>query len=330
MRQVCDLIARVAPTSATVLLAGESGVGKEMAARTIHDFSRRRHGPFMPVNCGAITPTLMESELFGHERGSFTGAERRHRGYFERASRGTLFLDEITEMPIELQVKLLRVLETGSLTRTGGEESVKVDLRIIAATNRNPDEAVRAGKLREDLYYRLKVFQVTLPPLRDRPDDVEPLVRHFLVQIAAAEGVEKRAAPDALAVLRRYPWPGNVRELKNVIYSAYIMANTEITAGCLPLEVASDEPPRGFDGSSLHLRVGMTMAEAERRLILATLNHLGNNKTRTAEVLGISAKTLYNRLNEYRQQAAGGAAPIATPPADDDEPLAEPGVVGPV
>lgn len=299
MLQIYDLIARVAPSSATVLISGESGSGKELVARTLHDLSRRRAQPFVAVNCGAISPTLMESELFGHERGSFTGADRRHRGLFERAHRGTLFLDEVTEMPLELQVKLLRVLETGSFTRTGGEAPIEVDARIIAATNRKPDQAVAKGSLREDLFYRLKVFHIPVPPLRERADDIEMLGNHFLDLLAEKEGRRKHFSPEALDVLRRHAWPGNVRELKNAIYTAYLLADGDrIEPRALPPEIEGGSEAT-FDRSSVHIPVGTTVAEAERRLILTTLAHYDGNKVKTAEVLAISLKTLYNRLHEY-------------------------------
>ena len=306
MREVYDHISRVAPTNATVLIVGESGTGKEVAARTIHSLSRRRRGPFVALNCGAISPALIESELFGHERGSFTGADRRHHGVFERATRGTLFLDEVTEMSIDLQVKLLRVLETGSFTRTGGEAPISMDVRFLASTNRKPEEAVKQGLLREDLFYRLKVFQLALPPLRERAEDVGPLSEHFLEQVAASEGSPKRLTPEALQVLTAYRWPGNVRELKNTIYSAYILSGDDITPDNLPAEVRT---PRGTDTAAagdhtLHVPVGMTMAEAEQRLIVATLSHFDGNKMKTAKMLGISLKTLYNRLQQYRQPGA--------------------------
>jgi DNA-binding NtrC family response regulator len=215
--------------------------------------------------------------------------------------RGTLFLDEITEMPMDLQVKLLRVLETGVFVRTGGESPLAVDARFIAATNRNPEEAVREGRLRDDLFYRLKVFQLSLPPLRDRLDDVELLATRFLRQISEAEGADKRLAPDVAQKLCEYAWPGNVRELKNAVYSAYIMATDSLTWDCFPIEIR--EPARLPDsGANLPIHVGMTLAEAERRLIIATMSHFDGSKTKTAAELGISQKTLYTRLKEYRQQ----------------------------
>jgi DNA-binding NtrC family response regulator len=309
MQETCELIARIAPSSASVLISGESGTGKDVIAKAIHDLSRRRLGPYLPVNCGAISPTLMESELFGHERGSFTGADRRHKGYFERASRGTLFLDEITEMPIELQVKLLRVLETGTFARVGGEEPISVDVRILAATNRNVQDAIGQGKLREDLYYRLKVFQLSLPPLRERPHDVPLLAQAFLEELGAIEGQRKRFSEAALERLTSYSWPGNVRELRNVVHSAYILAGSVIDVNSLPRELgaASDAPPASApvdEGDVLTVKLGTPIADVERRLIVATLKQHNGSKTKAAEALGISLKTLYNRLAEYQEEDA--------------------------
>jgi two-component system, NtrC family, response regulator AtoC len=296
MQKVYDLITRVARTEATIVITGETGTGKELVAQTVHEQSRRHKEPFLPINCGAVSPNLIESELFGHERGSFTGADRVHRGYFERANRGTLFLDEVTEMPIELQVKLLRVLETGSVTRIGGSEQIRVDVRVIAATNRKPEEAVAQGKLREDLLYRLNVFPVDLPPLRDRGDDIELLAEHFLNLLNKGEGTSKRWSASAIERLRQHNWPGNVRELRNVVQRAYILAEDEIGPEALPLARGLDERPN----ASLSVRVGMSIAEAERRLILATLEGCAGDKKQAAETLKISLKTLYNRLNEYK------------------------------
>jgi DNA-binding NtrC family response regulator len=305
MQELFHLVSRIAPSSASVLITGESGTGKEVVAQTIHEFSRRRSGPFVAVNCGAITPTLMESELFGHERGAFTGAERRHRGMFERAHLGTLFLDEITEMPPDLQVKLLRVLETGVVRRVGSEDSTTVDVRVLAATNRQPDEAVDKGQLRQDLFYRLKVFQLWLPPLRQRPEDIDPLVNHFLAQFAKREGEAKTVAPATLELLRKHSWPGNVRELRNVLYSAYVLADRQITPDVLPVEVRTGvPPPAADDDETLVVRVGTPLADVTRRLVLATLAHHQGNKTRAAETLGISLKTLYARLAEYRTKSS--------------------------
>jgi DNA-binding NtrC family response regulator len=295
MQEVYDLIARVAPTDASVLLTGESGTGKELVAETLHELSRRSKGPFIAVNCGAISPTLIESELFGHERGSFTGASRTHKGHFERARGGTLFLDEVTEMPVELQVKLLRVLETRRLDRVGGEQQVSIDVRVIAATNRCPDEAVAEGKLRKDLLYRLNVFPLPLPPLRTRGNDIDLLANHFLRMLNKAEGTHKRFTREALNQLRSYHWPGNVRELHNVVQRAFILADEEIIRlDCLPAHK--------YNGAvhPLHFAVGVSIAEVERRLIFATLDHCGGEKKKAAQILGVSLKTLYNRLNSYK------------------------------
>ena len=303
--RLCELIGRVAPSSASVLVSGESGSGKEIVARTIHDLSRRRHGPYVAVNCGAISAALMESELFGHEKGSFTGADRRHKGYFEQADRGTLFLDEITEMPVELQVRLLRVLETGALARVGGEQPLSVDFRIVAASNRDVWEAVEQGKLREDLYYRLRVFQLQVPSLRERLDDVALLAQHFLEGVQQVEKHVKTLGDDALELMRKYSWPGNVRELRNVVHSGYILAGDVIGADCLPPELHGRAPaPRpSADGAGIvTVKAGTTIADAERLLIFATLRECGGNKATAAEALGISLKTLYNRLHEYEKK----------------------------
>jgi DNA-binding NtrC family response regulator len=303
MQQVYDLIARVAPTESSVFITGESGTGKELVAETVHMLSARSEGPFLALNCGAISASLIESELFGHEKGSFTGADRRRRGYFEEAAGGTLFLDEITEMPTELQVKLLRVLETDAITRVGATAPTPVDVRVVAASNRDPKEAVGEGKLREDLLYRLNVFPVHLPPLRERGDDVELLAQFFLDSVNEREGTSKRLSDKALQLLSQLKWRGNVRELKNAIERAAILAESEIGPESLPEpdpgEIAA---PRD---SKLHVRVGSSIAEVERRLILATLEELDGNKKMAANVLGISLKTLYNRLNVY--EAAQGA-----------------------
>jgi two-component system response regulator AtoC len=301
IQQVYDMIARVAPTDATVLVQGESGTGKELVAQTIHELSRRRRGPFLAINCGAVSPNLIETELFGHERGSFTGAAQRHRGHFERASGGTLFLDEVTEMPIELQVKLLRVLETSSVMRIGGDEPVHTDVRVVAATNRVPTQAVAEGKLREDLYYRLNVFPIVLPPLREREGDIVRLAEHFLNGLNEQEGCRKTFTAAALARLERHEWPGNVRELKNVVHRAHILADGEIDAKCLSPELGMPASAPVTPGAPPSFRVGTSLDEAERQLILATLEYFEGDKKKAAEVLGISLKTLYNRLNVYKQ-----------------------------
>ncbi|MGM9512879.1 sigma-54-dependent transcriptional regulator [Roseateles sp. DB2] len=384
MLPVYEQISRVAGTGVSVFILGESGTGKELVAQTVHDLSRRRKKPFLAVNCGAISPNLIESEIFGHEKGAFTGADHQHQGFFERASGGTLFLDELTEMPLELQVKLLRVLETGRYMRVGSTQTLEADVRVIAASNRPLIQAVEAGKLREDLLYRLNVFPIELPPLRDRLSDVPLLASHFLRAIAAKEGQFKQFSTAAMDRLCRYRWPGNVRELRNAVQRAYVMASGElITEQWLPapdlppapdksqdmlacLTVQEPPPPlqgalaafsasRAGDGAVagvssvqaaygslgnpgkaggaggqggpgtlgssgatgllapipslpgapaaapdvLLVPIGCSMAEIERRFILATLAHYKQHKERTAAVLGISLKTLYNRLKEY-------------------------------
>jgi DNA-binding NtrC family response regulator len=304
MRRVYEQIARVAGTGVTVFITGESGSGKEVVAQTIHQLSRRRNQPFLAVNCGAISPHLIESEVFGHEKGSFTGAQRQHQGFFERAHGGTLFLDEITEMPLDLQVKLLRVLETGTFMRIGSTEVLEADVRIIAATNRNPLDAVANGKLREDLLYRLNVFPIHLPPLRDRLEDVEILANFFLGDICHREGKSKTFTPAAVRRMSSYPWAGNVRELRNAVHRAYVMTEgSHITDEWLPLA----EPTvtsTGTTGKALSVHVGMSLAEVERMMIYATLDHYGGHKEKTAATLGVSLKTLYNRLKEYTEESS--------------------------
>jgi len=310
MRRLYSMLRRVGPSQANVLITGESGSGKELVARTLHDLSHRRNGPFVPVNCGALTPTLMESELFGHERGSFTGADRRHRGFFERAHGGTLFLDEITEMPPELQVKLLRVLESGQVMGVGREEAVTVDVRVLASTNRNPGEALAEGRLREDLYYRLKVLQVSLPPLRERMEDLPHLCDWFLREIGEREGRPKKLGEEALDLLQGYPWPGNVRELRNVLYTMYLMSPHEtIPVSVIPPELRRDGAREGRDPWTHGAAPGRSLKEIERNHILLTLRELDGHKRKAAEVLGISLKTLYNRLHEYGEMPPKDAPP---------------------
>ncbi len=308
MQRVYDLISRVAPTESTVFVTGESGTGKELVAETIHRLSRRRAKPFLALNCGAVSPNLIESELFGHEKGSFTGADRRRIGYFEEASGGTLFLDEVTEMPVDLQATLLRVLETGSITRVGATSPISVDVRVVAASNRDPKEALEQGALREDLLYRLNVFPIELPPLRERGQDVELLSRFFLESVNRRDGAAKRLSDAAVRRLNEIPWPGNVRELKNAIERAAILADEVIGPDLLPAANPVAENPSESQRSLLTVRVGSAIDEVERRLILATLEELGGDKKRAAEVLGISLKTLYNRLNVYEAQAQASAS----------------------
>jgi DNA-binding NtrC family response regulator len=307
MLEVTRQIEQVAPTDATVLVLGESGTGKELVARTIHDHSARRRGPFVAVNCAAIPETLLESEIFGHEKGSFTGATGRRPGCFELADGGTLFLDEIAEMSPATQVKFLRVLQDGRFRRVGGQTEIAVDVRVIAATNKSPAKALQDGALREDLYYRIAVFTLALPPLRDRPEDLDDLVRVLLEELAERHQRSVRGVDEAaLAVLRHYAWPGNVRELRNVLERALIVCPGElIGVSHLPSPPAAAavaaEPAADQAADDLRLRVGTTVDEAERRLILRTLAYTGNNKTRAAEILGISLKTLHNKLNRYNR-----------------------------
>ncbi|MGE8367782.1 sigma-54 interaction domain-containing protein [Cupriavidus sp.] len=298
MRQLLAQIDRVAATEVTMLAVGESGTGKELVARAVHDRSARRAGPFIAVNCGAIPATLIESELFGHEKGGFTGAIQQKDGYFEQARGGTLFLDEVTEMAPDMQIKLLRVLETRTFHRVGGDAQIVCDVRILAATNRDPVEAVRAGQLREDLLYRLAVFPLHIPPLRERGEDIAQLARHFLAEFNAMEGTEKTFSSTALERLRHYGWPGNVRELKNTIYRAFILADRVVDIANLNI---SAQPPRpatlnGF----VNVRIGTSLADAQREIILATLARFDGDKRQAAQSLGISLKTLYNRLDAYR------------------------------
>jgi DNA-binding NtrC family response regulator len=301
MNEVYDLIERVAPTNATVLIHGESGTGKELVAHTIHRLSRRAKAAYLPLNCGAVSPSLIESELFGHERGSFTGAMRQHLGYFERATGGTLFLDEITEMTQELQVKLLRVLEAGLFERVGGNKPIQSDVRVIAATNRDPEDAVQAGKLRLDLYFRLEVFPIYLPPLRAREGDIELLAVHFLEEFNRREDTQKRLSQAALDQLEQHRWPGNVREMRNIVERSCIMADDVILPSNLPGELGGESVPAS--GPHIRIHVGTSMDEAEKTLILATLNQYSGDKRQTATTLGISLKTLYNRLNRYAAES---------------------------
>ena len=296
MQRLYDQLSRVAPTGATVFITGESGTGKEIVAQTIHEVSRRRLRPFLAVNCGAISPQIIESELFGHEKGSFTGANRQHRGYFERAHGGTLFLDEITEMPMDLQVKLLRVLETQMVSRVGSDRPIDIDVRVLAASNRNPHDAVAAGKLRKDLLYRLQVFPLYVPPLRERSDDIELLALHFLTEINKQGRTTKAFTPAAIDRLKRYHWPGNVRELANAVQRASIMTDGDwITqVGLAPESTLSAD----FSGRSFQVGVGDRIDAVEKRLILATVQHT-HTKEAAAEILGVSVKTLYNRLRAY-------------------------------
>jgi DNA-binding NtrC family response regulator len=302
MRRIYQVIEQSAPTPASVLIIGESGTGKELIAQTIHQLSPRVQAPFVAINCAAIPETLLESEIFGHERGAFTGATDRRAGCFELADRGTLFLDEIAEMQAVTQVKLLRVLQERKFRRLGGRVEQEVDVRVLAATNMNPAEAIRDGKLRDDLFYRLNVFTIELPPLRERKDDLGLLVQAFIEEFNARDRRNIVAiAPEAMHMLEAYDWPGNVRELRNVMERATILARGEfiepqhLPRFGAPLKQQESAP------SGVMIKPGMTVDEAERRLILATLDAAGGNKTRAAEMLGFSLKTLHNKLNRMKE-----------------------------
>jgi DNA-binding NtrC family response regulator len=307
MQEVYKLITRCAPTDVTVCLSGESGTGKEMVARVLHQLSPRRDAPFVTVNCGAINGELAESLLFGHERGSFTGAERTHRGIFEQAGDGTLFLDEVTEMPLELQVKLLRVLEGGSLVRIGGETPITLRARVICATNRAPERAVNEGQLRKDLWYRLNVFPIALPPLRERDGDITLLGNYFLQELNVAREVPWRWHRQAVEALEAHWWPGNVRELKNTVYRSVLLAQDEEIRTIELIGEPGPRPPEGrpaLPAGMIELPLGSSVAEVERLLILATLAQCKGNKQSAANRLGVSLKRLYNRLNSYNRANA--------------------------
>ena len=304
MEALFNTLKRIADTSATVIVLGESGSGKELVAHALHRLSERRAGPFIPVNCGALPETLIESELFGHDRGSFTGAARMHRGCFERANGGTLFLDEITEMPVDMQVRLLRVLESGRFSRIGAEQEIATDVHVIAASNRDLHAAVAAGKLREDLMYRLCVIPVSVPPLRERGGDALLLAEMFLERLNQENGTVKTLTAESRREIESYRWPGNVRELKNVIHRAYVMSDYEvdvdIDSELTAIIAAAPAPPADVaPGNEVTIPVGTPLELAEQALIMATLRSLNGNKSKAAQVLGVSLKTLYNRLHAY-------------------------------
>lgn len=294
MRQLYRTIRKLSATPATVLLVGETGTGKELVARTLHLRSGVR-GEFVAVNCGAIPAELAESELFGHEKGSFSGAEKQHCGYFEQADGGTLFLDEIGEMPLHLQTKLLRILESRHYRRVGGEKEIPLNVRVVAATNREPEAAVHEGLLREDLYFRLAQFPIRLPPLRDRGTDIIGLAQSFLEDLNLVHKTHKYFSAAALEALQEYPWPGNVRELKNAVERAYILAEEYIDEDDLPKEQASVSQ----DNDDLRITADSSLKDTVRKQIFATLESVDGNKKLAAEILGISLKTLYNRLRGY-------------------------------
>lgn len=314
MQEIFALVERVAPTTASVLITGESGTGKEVVARTLHDLSARKTKPFVAINCSAIPETLIESEIFGHEKGAFTGALERRAGCFELAEEGTLLLDEIGEMPIATQAKLLRVLEDRKFRRLGSKVETEANVRVLAATNKVPEEAVAAGQLRNDLYYRLNVFNIHMPPLREHKEDLADLIDSLIDDLNEKHGTDVSAVDDSvMKTFQAYSWPGNVRELRNTIERAVILAGSKV--------VETKHLPPGFgtaqvrtaemDPNAIHLGVGTTVEEAEKQLILRTLASTSNNKTRAAEILGISLKTLHNKLKEYGSNG-GSAAEAAT------------------
>ncbi|HET6647994.1 MAG TPA: sigma-54 dependent transcriptional regulator [Pyrinomonadaceae bacterium] len=303
MRAIYALIEQVAPSSASVLLTGDSGTGKELVARTLHQKSPRRDKPFIAINCSAIPESLMESELFGHEKGAFTGAASRRQGCFELADTGTLLLDEIAEMPAMLQSKLLRVIEERAIRRLGSRKEISVDVRLLAATNRNPEEAVQGGSLREDLLYRLNVFRIGLPPLRERKEDLPLLAQHLVTQLAEKHNRPARfLSPGAIAALQYHAWPGNVRELRNVIERAVVICSGEQIERHHFAPYPIEQRVRLRNEDTITLPVGTPLEEIERQMIMRTLQKTKNNKTRAAVLLGISLKTLHNKLNLYRER----------------------------
>ena len=308
MRALYQVLEQAAPTPASMLILGESGTGKELVAQTIHQLSPRAAAPFVAINCAAIPDTLLESEIFGHEKGSFTGATDRRAGCFELADRGTLFLDEIAEMTPATQVKLLRVLQERKFRRLGGRTEQEVDVRVLAATNIDPVVAIRDGKLREDLYYRLNVFSIALPPLRERKDDLALLIQAFIDEFNTRDRrTVKGVSAQAMRQLEHYEWPGNVRELRNVIERATILARGDLIEPA-HLPVFGPAPSAALAASAANgvtIVPGMTVDEAEQKLIMATLESAGGNKTRAAEMLGISLKTLHNKLNRFKSGELG-------------------------
>ena len=321
MQEIFSLLQQAAPSRACVLISGESGTGKELVAKTIHALSPRRNGPFVAINCAALPETLIESELFGHQKGSFTGASERRAGCFELAQHGTLLLDEIGEMPLGTQAKLLRILEDSKVRRLGGKTEFEVDVRVVAATNKIPDEAVRGGHLREDLFYRLNVFHIHLPPLRERREDIQSIAESLLADLNRKHDTRvTELSPEVIDALQRHDWPGNVRELRNALERAVILAgegavglqhlpvNLQPRPAAAPAAMAATAAagqstpaaePATVESDAVRVPIGTTVGEAEKYLILRTLEHTRNNKTRAAEILGISLKTLHNKLKEY-------------------------------
>jgi DNA-binding NtrC family response regulator len=313
MREIFTLIEQIAPSNVSVLITGESGTGKELVARTLHELSARKTKPFVAVNCAAIPETLIESEIFGHEKGSFTGALERRIGCFELAANGTLLLDELAEMPIGTQAKLLRVLEERKLRRLGARTEIDVDVRVLAATNRSPEQAIEQNNLRSDLYYRLNVFHIHLPPLREHIDDIPAMAQAMLEEMNSRHS--RKVSGLAASIVDRmlaWSWPGNARELRNTIERAVILCpdGAPLDAGHLPPGFGRVQTaiPAINDASLVPIRVGTTVDEAERLLILRTLESTGQNKTRAAEILGVSLKTLHNKLKEYSQSREAHSA----------------------
>jgi DNA-binding NtrC family response regulator len=332
MKAIFQMIARVAPSNVSVLVTGESGTGKELVARALHDLSSRRTKPFVAVNCAAIPETLIESEIFGHEKGAFTGAVERRAGCFELAEEGTLLLDEIGEMPMATQAKLLRVLEDRKLRRLGSKAETPVDVRVVAATNKDPQQAVSSGQLRGDLFYRLNVFNIQMPALRDHASDIPAIAAKMIEDMNLRHSCSITGiAPELLSRLLKYDWPGNARELRNTIERATILAGQgQISVEHLPphfgepgyatrlastpaAEVLGAASRARDDERTVHVEVGTTVDEAERQLILKTLLSTHNNKTRAAEILGITTKTLQNKLKEYSSAAASSGDAIDVP-----------------
>ncbi len=330
MQEIFALLQQAGPSKACVLITGESGTGKELVARTVHALSPRRQGPFIAINCAALPETLIESELFGHEKGSFTGASERRAGCFEVAQHGTLLLDEIGEMPMQTQAKLLRILEDSKVRRLGGKAEFEVDVRVVAATNKVPEEAVRGGHLREDLYYRLNVFHIHLPPLRERKADIQPIAETLIGDLNRKHECRvSDISPVVVEALQYHQWPGNVRELRNVLERAVILAGegtieskhlpaflqdqaAMVAAGPAAQQAAAASAaaatvagPTAEDSDGIRFQIGTTVEEAEKGLIIRTLEHTRNNKTRAAEILGISLKTLHNKLKEYGAKEFG-------------------------
>jgi DNA-binding NtrC family response regulator len=323
MQKVFELVKKVAPANASVVVTGESGTGKEVVARAIHSLSPRKDRPFVALNCGAIPATLIESELFGYERGAFTGADQRRLGNFELAHQGTLFLDEIGELPIELQAKFLRVLEDRRIRRLGGKSEVDVDVRVLCATNRDLKEEIKKGRFREDLYFRLHVFTIHLPALKERREDIPLLVQHFIEKFGSETGKHVQGvAPAAMAVLQDYAWPGNIRELRNTVERAMILVDGDVIGEeHLPPDMRPSRP----ESAMMRIPLGMPLRDVEKDYILASLQRNGGNKAKTAELLGISEKTLYNKLNRY---AARARDRVGEDSKEEDEDDAAPAAAG--